>query len=180
MGLVVKLHSREPGFFFLFLPLLFFRAHGDLVPHSMEYFFIFCTIKKMLKFTLVFLKKYGNKNALVKNTRFCMSKFTTIDAMYKFCRVVVTVFVPIYLREPNKEDIPQILAQNATRGILGLCSNTSLACIGRGKIVYLFGNDCTRVILESVAWYLKHWKIMICGFGIIYSAWLDLIMTLTC
>ena len=49
-----------------------------------------------------------------------MAECTTIECFYKFCRVVVAVFGPQYLRTPNAEDTAQILEQNEARGFLGI------------------------------------------------------------
>ena len=39
-----------------------------------------------------------------------MDESTTNECFYKFCRAVVEVFGPQYLRSPNAEDIARILA----------------------------------------------------------------------
>jgi hypothetical protein len=41
---------------------------------------------------------------------------TAIESMYRFCRAVVNIFGPHYLREPNEEDSSPIMAQNEARG----------------------------------------------------------------
>jgi hypothetical protein len=58
----------------------------------------------------------------------CMSESTCIESMYRFCRAMMAVFGPTYLRAPNEADTDRILAQNAARGFLG-CLEPSIACM---------------------------------------------------
>jgi hypothetical protein len=44
-----------------------------------------------------------------------MTESTAMECMYKFCRAVVSVFGPDYMRTPNKEDTARILAHNEAR-----------------------------------------------------------------
>ena len=39
--------------------------------------------------------------------------------MYKFCKAMIAVFGPEYLRESNGEDTARLLAMNASRGFPG-------------------------------------------------------------
>jgi hypothetical protein len=45
---------------------------------------------------------------------------TCLELMYKFCRVVVQVFVGEYLREPNVADTARLLLVNESRGFSGM------------------------------------------------------------
>jgi hypothetical protein len=49
-----------------------------------------------------------------------MTEFTAFDCLYMFCRVVVVVFGPTYLRSPNAKDTARILAINESRGFPGM------------------------------------------------------------
>ena len=49
-----------------------------------------------------------------------MSESTIIKSMYRFCRAVIGVFGPNYLRGPNEEETTRILEQNAARGVPGM------------------------------------------------------------
>ena len=49
-----------------------------------------------------------------------MSESTCLEAMYKFCKAVVQVFGPEYLREPNAADMTRLLAINEARGFTGM------------------------------------------------------------
>jgi hypothetical protein len=45
-----------------------------------------------------------------------MAESMAMECMYIFCRTVVTVFGPDYMRKPNEQDTARILAQNEARG----------------------------------------------------------------
>ena len=45
-----------------------------------------------------------------------MSESTCLESLYKFCKAVIAVFGPEYLREPTAEDTARLLAMNASRG----------------------------------------------------------------
>jgi hypothetical protein len=50
-----------------------------------------------------------------------------------------------------------------------------------GRMTYLLGKGCTRVIPESAMWCFKLWKIMISRFGtLIFFAWQGLTMISMC
>jgi hypothetical protein len=49
-----------------------------------------------------------------------MSESTYIEAMYNFCRAIISVFGEVYLREPNLEDTQRVLSINEKRGFPGM------------------------------------------------------------
>jgi hypothetical protein len=49
-----------------------------------------------------------------------MTKSTTMECMYRFCKAMVSVFGPDYMRTPNKKDTARILAHNEARGFPGM------------------------------------------------------------
>ena len=48
-----------------------------------------------------------------------MSESTCLESLYKFCKAVIAVFGPEYLREPTAADTTRLLAINASRGLPG-------------------------------------------------------------
>ena len=48
-----------------------------------------------------------------------MSDSTCLGSLYKFCKAVIAVFGPGYLREPTVEDTARLLAMNASRASQG-------------------------------------------------------------
>jgi hypothetical protein len=44
-----------------------------------------------------------------------MSESTRLESMYRFCKAVIAVFGPEYLREPNAADTARLMAMNASR-----------------------------------------------------------------
>jgi hypothetical protein len=41
---------------------------------------------------------------------------TTMESVRRFCKVMIRVFEPTYLRAPNEQDISRLLSENAARG----------------------------------------------------------------
>lgn len=58
-----------------------------------------------------------------------MSESTCLEFMYRFCKTVIAMFGPEYLREPNATDTTRLLAKNAIRGFLGMLG--SIDCMHR-------------------------------------------------
>jgi hypothetical protein len=81
-----------------------------------------------------------------------MAKPTTMECMSRFCRAVVSVFGSDYLRTPNEEDTARICPRMQRVDFLG-CLVASIACIGNGRTVCLFGKVCTKVTKEVAVWY---------------------------
>ena len=72
-----------------------------------------------------------------------MSESTCLEALYRFCRAVVAVFSPEYLREPNVEDTTRLL-ETMLLGVSRACSVALIACIGSGRTAHLLGRGGTR------------------------------------
>jgi hypothetical protein len=49
-----------------------------------------------------------------------ISEDTTIESVHRFCKVMIHVFGPTYLRAPNEQDISRLLGENAARGWPGM------------------------------------------------------------
>ena len=59
-----------------------------------------------------------------------MSESTCLESLYKFCKAVIVVFGPEYLREPAAEDTTRLLAMNARRGFPGMLDSIELHALG--------------------------------------------------
>ena len=49
-----------------------------------------------------------------------MSESTCLESLYKFCKAVIAVFGPEYLRQPTAADSERLLATNTTTGFPGM------------------------------------------------------------
>ena len=59
--------------------------------------------------TAIWMLAYGVPGDLI-DEYIRMSESTCLDSMYRFCKAVIAVFGPEYLREPNEEDTACLLA----------------------------------------------------------------------
>ena len=85
-----------------------------------------------------------------------MSESTCLESLYKFCKAVIAVFGPEYLRELTAEDTARLLAMNASRGFPGMldsidCMQEWKNCPSTWQGQYKGHVRACTVILEVVA-----------------------------
>jgi hypothetical protein len=86
------------------------------------------------------------------NDYLCMAESTTIDCLYKFCRVVIVVFGEVYLRSPTPQDTEKYLQSMQQEDFLR-CLGASTGCTRSVRTVQWLGMACTRATKEDVVWY---------------------------
>jgi hypothetical protein len=85
-----------------------------------------------------------------------MTKYTCIEAMYKFCATMAKVFGLTYLRAPNEANTIGSWKLVQREDFLG-CFEASMACIVNARIVLSLDKGCIKVMLEHEVSYLNLW-----------------------
>ncbi|XP_020178829.1 uncharacterized protein [Aegilops tauschii subsp. strangulata] len=86
-----------------------------------------------------------------------MSDLTCLNSMYRFCKAVIAVFGPEYLREPNAADTTRLLAMNASRGFPEMLGSIDCMhwewknCPSTWHGQYMGHVKACTIILEAVA-----------------------------
>jgi hypothetical protein len=82
---------------------------------------------------------------------------TTMESVRRFCKVMICVFGPTYLRAPNEQDISRLLGENAARGWPGMLGSVDCMhwrwknCPKARHGQYCGKSHDPTIILEAVA-----------------------------
>jgi hypothetical protein len=99
---------------------VFTRILHGVVAHD-DYFRLKKDATCKLGFTSAAMRMlaYGVADGLVDEYMH-MSESTCLKSMYRFCKAVVQVFAPHYLRQPNEADTARLLTFNEAMGFRGM------------------------------------------------------------
>jgi hypothetical protein len=82
---------------------------------------------------------------------------TTMESVRRFCKVIIRVFGPTYLRDPNEQDISRLLSKNAARGWPGMLGSIDCMhwcwknCPKAWHVQYCGNSYDAIIILEVIA-----------------------------
>ncbi|EEY69220.1 uncharacterized protein PITG_05425 [Phytophthora infestans T30-4] len=86
-----------------------------------------------------------------------MAESTVLETLKLFCKNIIRLFGPEYLRKPTKDDLKILLAENAERGFPGMIGSldcmhwTWKNCPTAWQGAFQGKEKCSTVILEAVA-----------------------------
>ena len=86
-----------------------------------------------------------------------ISEDTTMESVRRFCKVMIRMYGPVYLRAPNEQDTVRLMAENEARGWPGMLGSIDCMhwiwknCLKAYQGIYYGKSHDPTIILEAVA-----------------------------